>query len=101
MKKKIVAMLMASLMMLGATGCSTEGLKLYKEIEKTSTWDYEETKGDMTVSVQAEDETVNLHLLKYHRLNYMLIKAQYISVKLISQTYLLLQDLRFQKVLKR
>jgi hypothetical protein len=60
MKKKIVAMLMASLMMLGATGCSTEGLNLYKEIEKTSTWDYEETKGDMTVSVQAEDETVNL-----------------------------------------
>ncbi|MDF2594587.1 MAG: hypothetical protein K0R69_928 [Clostridia bacterium] len=60
MKKKIVAMLMASLMMLGATGCSTEGLNLYKEIEKTSTWEYEATKGDMTVSVEAEDEEVNI-----------------------------------------
>jgi hypothetical protein len=60
MKRKMIAMLMASLMMLGSTGCSTEGLNLYNEMEKTGTWDYQEMKGDLAVSIQGEGKEVNL-----------------------------------------
>ena len=60
MKRKMIAMLMASLMMLGATGCSTEGLNLYNEIEKADTWDYQEMKGDLAVSIQGEGKEVSL-----------------------------------------
>jgi len=60
MKKKIIAIVMTVLMLLGTVGCSTEGLSLYEEMKKPSAWEAVESKGTVVVSVDAAGEKVNV-----------------------------------------
>lgn len=60
MKRKLIAVIMMVLMLLGTVGCSTEGLNLYQEMEKVGKWEYVETKGKVLVSAQMQGEKVTL-----------------------------------------
>lgn len=60
MKRKIIAIIMTILMMLGTVGCSTEGLNLYGEMKKASLWECEETKGNITVGVEVPGAKINI-----------------------------------------
>ncbi len=60
MKRKIIAIVMTLLMLLGTVGCSTEGLNLYEEMKKTSAWEYAETKGNVLVTAEVQGEKFEL-----------------------------------------
>ncbi len=58
--KKIIAAIMTLFMLLGTVGCSTEGLNLYEEMKKTSSWECAETKGNVLVSMDVQGEKFEL-----------------------------------------
>ncbi|WP_069998886.1 hypothetical protein [Cellulosilyticum sp. I15G10I2] len=60
MKKKLIAVIMTLLMLLGTVGCSTEGLNLYEEMKKTSAWEYAESKGNVLVTAEVQGQKFEL-----------------------------------------
>lgn len=67
MKKKIIALVAAFMMIFSLAGCSQEGNSLLNELTLASNWNVTEAKGntECTVKIAGEDVTVNADYVSY------------------------------------
>ena len=60
MNKKVLALFAALFMIFSLVGCSTQGLSLIKELEKTSTWEAIEESGTFDLSLNMQEQEVKI-----------------------------------------